>query len=274
MAFAAAPRAQVVSLPITFEDAINYELTDFGGNASSIVADPTDATNTVVQSVRTAAAQCFAGTTVADATGFTAPIPFAPGATTMSVRVWSPAAGIPVLFKVEEVGVPTINVETLGVTTVAGAWETIVFDFGNPGPNTNPIQFGATYNKASIFFDFSCNLPPGPAPPERTYYWDDVTFGMIVAGEDAPSGFSATPTVFPNPTREDATVAFELASASEVTVEVFDALGRRLAVAYDGPHAAGVARIAIPTRALPAGPAFVRVRTDAGVSTTRISVVR
>ena len=175
-----------VQLPITFEgDPASYELQDFGGNASVLVADPAGASNTVVQSTRTAGAQCFAGTTVGEMTGFDARVPFAPGQTEMSVRVWSPEAGIRVLFKVEEVGNPDLNVETLAVTTTAGAWETMVFDFGNPMPNLNPVQFGANYNKASIFFDFSCDAPPPMAPPERVYYWDDVTFlGDTGGGEE------------------------------------------------------------------------------------------
>ena len=174
-----------ITLPITFEDEdIDYELTDFGGNASVLVADPTDASNTVVQSTRTAGAECFAGTTVGEVTGFDERVPFAPGQTEMSVRVWSPEAGIRVLFKVEEVGNPGLNVETLAVTTTAGAWETMVFDFGDPMPNLNPIQFGANYNKASIFFDFSCDVPPPPPSPERVYYWDDVTFGGAGTGPE------------------------------------------------------------------------------------------
>ncbi|MEP0548750.1 MAG: hypothetical protein ABJF88_17575, partial [Rhodothermales bacterium] len=121
-----------ISLPVTFEEGINYELTDFGGTMSQLVADPEDAENTVVASNRTAAAECFAGTTVAENSGFTPPIPFSEGNLTMSVRVWSPEAGVRVLFKVEEVGVPEINAETFTFTTVAMAWETLVFDFGNP----------------------------------------------------------------------------------------------------------------------------------------------
>jgi len=265
----------VVSLPITFEDPIDYELTDFGGNASSLVADPTDATNTVVQSVRTAGAACFAGTTVAEVTGFTERIPFAIGETEMSVRVWSPVAGIRVLFKVEEVGNPGLFVETLATTTAAGAWETLVFDFGNPGPNTNPIQFGANYNKASIFFDFSCDLNPAPpAPPERTYYWDDIVFLRTVASEPAPPALSVAPTVFPNPTTGDATVAFELAAAGAVTVEVLDGLGRRVASVSDRTFAAGPALVEVPSSTLAPGLYLVRVRTDASMVTTRFSVVR
>ena len=94
----------------------------------------------------------------------------------MSVRVWSPEVGVRILFKVEQVGNPGINVETFSFTTVAEAWETIVFDFANPMPNTNPINFENVYDKASIFFDFQCNLDPTATLP-ATFYWDDVAFG-------------------------------------------------------------------------------------------------
>jgi hypothetical protein len=46
-----------ISLPITFEDGIDYELADFGGNVSELVTDPTDPNNTVVQSTKTATAE-------------------------------------------------------------------------------------------------------------------------------------------------------------------------------------------------------------------------
>ena len=140
--------AQSISLPITFEESINYGLRDFepggvDGPTSTIIVDPTDATNMVVQTVRPATAVCYAGTTVAEGVGFDQAIPFTMDATTMSVRVWSPEAGALVLFKVEEQGNPGLFVETFTYTTVAGGWETMVFDFADPKPNGAPIQIGA-----------------------------------------------------------------------------------------------------------------------------------
>ena len=197
-----------VSLPATFDDPnVDYELTDFGGAMSMITVDPEDETNNVVETLRPAppAGECFAGTTVADATGFVEPIPFAPGETQMSVRVWSPEVGVRILFKVEQVGNPGINVETFSFTTVAEAWETIVFDFANPMPNTNPINFENVYNKASIFFDFQCNLDPTATLP-ATFYWDDVAFGGDTGGpvtiaEARTAGVGATVTVTGTVTR-------------------------------------------------------------------------
>ncbi len=84
-----------VALPIDFESAtLDYGLTDFGGNVSSIVADPEDAGNTVVQTIRTAGSQVFAGTTVGQPLGLENPVPFDFDNTGMTARVWSPEAGV------------------------------------------------------------------------------------------------------------------------------------------------------------------------------------
>jgi|GEM_PF-1294658 len=180
-----------VDLPITFElDPDVYELTDFGGNASEIVEDPTDAANNVVQTTKTDGAETWAGTTVADVTGFSSPLPFEPGSTTMSVRVWSPTADTPIRLKVEDINDVTVSVETEAMTTVAGEWETLVFDFANEATGTAAIDFDASYTKASIFFNF------GTEGDDQTYYWDDMELGGEGTGPSAPPvpvGFVANP---------------------------------------------------------------------------------
>jgi hypothetical protein len=164
-----------VTLPVTFDDDnVNYALTDFGGNASEIIVDPTNAANKVAKSIKTGTAELWAGTTVGGTVGFPTPIPFAPGETTMTVTVWSPAAGTPIRLKVEDAGDPTISVETETNTTVAEAWEVMTFDFSNEAPGTEPINFANAYNKASIFFNFGTT---GAVAGEQTYFWDDMEFG-------------------------------------------------------------------------------------------------
>ncbi|MCB9293941.1 MAG: fasciclin domain-containing protein [Lewinellaceae bacterium] len=164
------PPAQV-DLPITFDDPnVDYGLADFGGNASSIVVDPTDPDNMVGQAIRTADAVVFAGTTMG-ADGLANAIPFTASQTQMSVRVWSPEAGVPVRLKVENAADPAISVETEATTTVAMAWDTLRFNFSNEVPGTAPINLDDTYDKISIFFNFGAE---GAAVGEQTYYWDDV----------------------------------------------------------------------------------------------------
>ncbi|MEL6637757.1 MAG: fasciclin domain-containing protein [Bacteroidota bacterium] len=173
VAFVAPPPLDQVDLPITFEDAnVDYDLTDFGGNASSIVVDPTDPGNMVGQAIRNDMAEVFAGTTMGD-DGLINPVPFAPGVTSMRVRVWAPDAGIPVRLKVENTMNGGIAVETEATTTVAQTWETLEFNFSNPAPNTSALDFNNTYDKVSIFFNFGTS---GMMAGEQTYYWDDVEF--------------------------------------------------------------------------------------------------
>ncbi len=198
------PPADPIELPVTFEEDINYELQDFGGNFSEIVADPTDGSNTVVQTTKAGDAQTWAGTTVADVNGFVEPIPFEAGATTMTVRVWSPLAGIPVRLKVEEVGVPTISVETEATVTVAEEWVTLTFDFANEAPGTAAINFANVYNKASIFFNFGT---AGADSGEQTYFWDDVAFGS----EEEPEPVSVYDIISGSPVHTTLTTAIDLA---------------------------------------------------------------
>ncbi len=172
-----------LTLPVTFDVATtNYGLTDFGGNASSIVTDPTNPDNKVVRSVKSATAELWAGTTVGGFIGFGTRIPFTLTATKMSARVWSPNAGIKVRLKVEQAGVPTVSVETEATTTVANGWQTLVFDFSNHASGTAALNLANSYNLASIFFNFGVT---GAVAGEKTYYWDDLAFG---AGAAAPSG--------------------------------------------------------------------------------------
>ena len=113
-------------------------------------------------------------------------IPFTSTAKTMSVRVWSPAVGVRVRLKVENSSSTSISCETDALTTKADAWETLTFNFANPGYSppldttkpTSSLDLTKTYDKASIFFDFGLgNGGYGSMPAARTYYFDDLRFG-------------------------------------------------------------------------------------------------
>lgn len=161
-----------IAFPITFEETIDYELVGFAGaENSTVVTDPTDASNHVVQVVRAAGAETYAGTVVAATSGLAAPVPFAPGTTTMSIRVWTPAAGTPVRLKVEQNGNSAVAVEAEATSTVGGAYETLVFDFANEASGP-ALDFSETYDKVVVFFNFGA-----AGAPEATYYFDDIAFG-------------------------------------------------------------------------------------------------
>ena len=187
-------------LPITFDNAaVTYTLTDFGGNIGSVVTDPAGGTNKVAKLIKGAAgipSEVWAGTTISTgANNSIATIPLAVGATSMTMRVWSPTAGLPIRLKLEDAAVVTHTVETEAITTVANTWETLTFNFANPATNGgNPTAaFNATftYNKASVFANFNTG------ESGVTYYFDDLTFGGAVS---PPVTATAPTTAAPTPT--------------------------------------------------------------------------
>ncbi len=171
------PKTQM-DLLVTFDSpTVAYGLTGFGGaEDSTIVPDPTDGANIAARVIKSATAELWAGTTLtADGTlGFATKVPFTASATTMTVRVWSPDAGIQVRLKVEDAADPTRSVETEATTTVAGAWETLTFNFASQAAGTAALNLAYAYNKASIFFNFGVT---GATAGAKTYYFDDVAFG-------------------------------------------------------------------------------------------------
>ncbi|GAB4420048.1 MAG: hypothetical protein OHK0039_33160 [Bacteroidia bacterium] len=169
------PLAQI-DLPVSFDaDTVDYTLADFGGQVSLRVDDPVSASNKVARSQRLATADAFAGTIVGTNVGFFTPIPFTAQQTRMQVRVYAPAAGIPVRLRATDRTNTAVSVETEDTTTVANAWETLVFDFSKPMPGTLTLNPAATYERLLIFFNYG---QEGAVAGEQTFYWDDVKFGV------------------------------------------------------------------------------------------------
>ncbi|MDP3226258.1 MAG: hypothetical protein Q8M96_24270, partial [Rubrivivax sp.] len=188
-----------MALPVNFDAVdVGYGLVGFGGaEASSIVTDPTDAANKVAKVVRAAGAETYAGTTITETRGgvqlgFSPKIPFNTTDTRMSVRVWSPDAGIPVRLKVEDSTDPGKSVETEATVTTAAGWQTLTFNFASQAAGTAALNLAYNYNKATIFFDFN---RARSSAVEKTYYFDDLAF---VAGSAGGGGCgTAAPTCAP-----------------------------------------------------------------------------
>jgi hypothetical protein len=180
----------LLALPVTFDETgVNYAVIDFGGNQSVAAVDPTSATNNVKRTTKPNGAETWAGTTIGS--GFTARIPFTATATQMSVRIYSPSAGLRIRFKVEDKNDNTKSVETDKLTTVANAWETLVFDFANQAAGTAAMNLSYNYNMGSLFFDFG---NPGNG---KVFLWDDVRFLTTnVAGVVLPLDFESTTLVY------------------------------------------------------------------------------
>ncbi|CAD5372779.1 exported hypothetical protein [Rubrivivax sp. A210] len=185
-----------MALPVSFDlGGIGYGLAGFGGaEDSSIAADPTNAANQVGRVVRAAGAEVFAGTTITATTaagvqtGLAPRIPFTASDTTMTLRVWSPDAGIPVRLKVEDSGDPNKSVETEATVTTAAGWQTLSFNFASQVAGTAALNLAFNYNKPTVFFDFG---RARAAAVQKTYYFDDLAFGAAApaagCGTSAPT---------------------------------------------------------------------------------------
>jgi hypothetical protein len=78
----------------------------------------------------------------------------------------------------------------------------------------------------------------------------------------------------PNPTTGRATLTLTLGRPQQVTVEVLDALGRRVAVLHEGPLAAGAHALVLDARSLPSGVYVVRMTAGERSFTQRLTLVR
>jgi hypothetical protein len=148
-------------LPINFESStLNYAFGDFGGALGSVVdnpdMNPSNTSARVGQFVKTAGSEVWGGTLLT----VDEPIDFS-NQTLISMKVWSPTAGIPVMMKIENISDGNVFVEVTQNTTVANGWETLTYDFSAQNPAN-------TYQKIVVFFNFGT---PGTG---ETYYFDDI----------------------------------------------------------------------------------------------------
>lgn len=252
-----------LDLPVDFEASdVNYSVTDFGGNSSSLVADPTDPNNMVIETIKTELAVEWAGTTIGTPGGFASDIPLSLTDSKMSVKVWSPEAGTPIRLKVEDSNDPTRTCETETNTTVSEAWEIIEFDFLNEAPGTQSLSVGLNqgwrYNMASIFFNFGTN---GFDAGEKTYYFDDVKFGtgILAANDFELQGLS----VFPNPSADVWNIQSENADID--FIEIFDLQGKSLLKLTPQSRTA-----AINTTRFSKGIYFSKISTEEGIGVVKL----
>jgi hypothetical protein len=79
---------------------------------------------------------------------------------------------------------------------------------------------------------------------------------------------------YPNPASSQATIEFALDSSSDVTVAVYDVLGRQVATLVDGRKQAGLHRASVDASTLESGVYFVRMRAGGTTQTQRLTVVK
>ncbi|RAV30902.1 hypothetical protein [Sinomicrobium soli] len=151
-------------LPITFEiPTVAYDFYYFGGGDGTMAAltdnpapDNTNNSSTVAAYTKPPGSETWAGISAVINGG----VDFS-ASTAIAVDVYAPEAGMPVLLKMEKEGDPDTFVEFRQHTTVAGEWETLVFDL-------SARDESAVYSTLVLFFNFDI---PGEG---ETYYFDNI----------------------------------------------------------------------------------------------------
>jgi beta-glucanase (GH16 family) len=164
--------------------------TDFGGAFSAVIANPdasglntsaTVAQTTKPQGSETFAASFFDVTTAID-------IPANPE---IRLKTWSPIANAVVRIKLEDSSNGDNFAEVDAMTTVAGAWEELTFDFSGAG--------AFNYDRVVIFFDFG---NPGTAGAGfssariKTEGLQEFTYGRVAARAKLPTGGGTWPAIW------------------------------------------------------------------------------
>ena len=98
--------------------------------------------------------------------------------------------------------------------------------------------------------------------------------GLPTAPEAGPETGALPTDVYPNPSRDTATVRFELSAPASVTVRVLDSLGREVGRPLDGAARAPGVHTARLGGGLPAGVYVVRVETPVGAASRPLTLVR
>ena len=99
--------------------------------------------------------------------------------------------------------------------------------------------------------------------------------GVPVANEPDGPAAELVSNVFPNPSAGRAALELTVASAQAVRVSVYDALGRQVAVAYDGEARPGAAvRVSLDGSGLAPGVYIVRVAGETFAQSRRLTVTR
>ncbi|MBR9979114.1 MAG: T9SS type A sorting domain-containing protein [Bacteroidetes bacterium] len=103
----------------------------------------------------------------------------------------------------------------------------------------------------------------------------EVDFSILTSTQLIPTpGVFALEQNYPNPFNPSTTLTFTLPSSSDVTLTVFDALGRQVAVIVDGYRSAGTHHVSFDASRLPSGSYHAVLRSGDNKASIRMTLAR
>ena len=181
---------------------------------------------------------------------------------------------------------------TYTYTLLAGDYETLTaYDMEEFTVTKGTPEFAGSLDayKRSAEASGMKMVSPFEVPAPIAEQWQDASFDEVApavisnptatnrAAKMTPSGQTnevMSATVAPNPVSGAATVQFALKQSSDVTLSVYDALGRQVAQLVSGNMEAGDHRVSFDAASVPAGIYIFRLAVEGAVQTRRFTVVR
>ena len=131
---------------------------------------------------------------------------------------------------------------------------------------TSPVRAVIVEEEGVVFVEFDAVPDAGPVTLTRT----EPTSSASGPDSDLPRIVASQP----NPSQNSTTIVYELATAGPVTIEVFDALGRRVDTLVDTAQSAGRHRVVWDGSPYGAGTYTVRLRTDGHIEAGQVTLTR
>jgi hypothetical protein len=156
------------AIPLTFENNVFPFMVFDNGATASIIDNPDTVGNSslkVVEFKKVVGSAWYSGV-VFDENLRTTPLIDLANGTVLTMKIWSPKAGITVRFQLEGGAAPAY--EVFQTVDKANEWVTLTFDF------TSQVNASDTYPRIAIFPDFDTNNQ-NPVAEEAIYYIDDIT---------------------------------------------------------------------------------------------------
>ncbi len=148
-------------------------------------------------------------------------------------------------------------------TTSGDAPATIILNFNPADLPDGPVTTTISLTLANSAYEFATSIPV-------SFY---IGVNTSVEEDDSlPSNLALT--VAPNPVNIQTTVRFGLAEETDVTLTMYDMLGRQVAELHRGRQTPGAHAIPVNVAILPSGVYFVRLIANGTVQTKRFTVAR
>lgn len=142
----------------------------------------------------------------------------------------------------------------------------IVYD-GNDPATLYAVGNQLSYIRGPLYYSFgNYKLTPDTA--------EDVGELIVAREGDLETSSVRIAGTYPNPAAGQARVAFELATAADVSLRVFDAMGREVAVVTEGARSAGAHTVSADLSALASGVYVLRLDAGGETATARMAIVR